>query len=307
MSLLVMDIGGTYMRLALSDDGYTFRKDPQKIATAPFPALDDALTYYVQQENIAAESVTRILIARSDRNNWGITPAQIARALPKAHLTLINDFEANAAGLIRVDNDALLHIGGRKMAPDITFPRAVIGVGTGLGLAYITKEQHVQRSHGGHMRPACVTSGHIALFEELQAFKHTPSIPIYEDALSGRGLLHIYRILCARTHCDCAYADTHALLAAGHSDPLVQNALAIFHELFGIFAHQVVAFGYSYGGLYLTGGIIDRLFAHNLFDHQTFFHHFTQQTVPIVLEDVRSTPVFWVKDEFISLKGLLAY
>lgn len=307
MSILVMDIGGTYMRLAVSDDGQTFYKDPQKIATAPFPAIDDALNYYVQQENIAPESVTRILIARSDRNNWAITPAQIARALPKAQLRLINDFEANAAGLVSVDNDTLLHIGGQKTAPDMSFPRTVIGVGTGLGLAYLTKEQHVQRTHGGHMRPACITPDHITLFAELQAFKQTPSIPIYEDALSGSGLLHMYQVLCARLHCDCAYSDTHALLTAGHSDPIVQNTLAIFHELFGIFAHQVTAFGFSYGGLYLTGGIIDRLFAHNLFDRETFFRHLYQHTVPIVLNDVRSTPVFWVKDEFISLKGLLAY
>ena len=44
---------------------------------------------------------------------------------------------------------------------------------------------------------------------------------------------------------------------------------------------------------------------HDLFDKPTFFENLYQNNVASVLNDVTSTPVFWVKDEFISLKGLL--
>lgn len=305
MTILVVDIGGTYMRLALSDDAQNFINDPQKIKTDIFADVTDALLHFVGQNNYSPNQITHILIAKSGRNSWNISKDHIISLFPNSKFSLINDFAANALGLVNSNLGDLLHLGGQKTMPDTDYPMAVIGSGTGLGLAYINTTGHIQRTHGGHILPAFTSLEQFELFSELQKLKTANTIPIYEDALSGNGILNIYKILSARHHLDCEYTDTHHLLAIGRNNPLVQQSLKFYHEILGLFAHQVLAFGYSYGALYLTGGITDRIMSHDLFDKETFFENLYQNNVPVVLNDVKSTPVFWVKDEFISLKGLL--
>ncbi len=308
MAKLLADIGGTYMRLALSEDGKSFVRDPQKIKTENFRSSEEALLSFVQTEHYNPSDIDMIAIAQSGQNKWLIDATSVSHIFPKAQLELVNDFEANAMGLVSPTPDELMHLAGAKTLPDATRPRAVIGSGTGLGLAYIAPNGpngYVQATHGGHMLPALVGQEQIDLFVDLQYFKTDKTIPIYEDALSGNGLMNIYKILSGRRHLDCEYHDTHHMLAEGRNNPLVQMALKYYHEILGQFAHQAVAFGAAYGGLFLTGGITDRLMGHNLFDTTAFLAGFYQNTVPVVLNDIKSTPVFWVKDEFISLKGLL--
>lgn len=305
MTILVADIGGTYMRLALSDTGHSFTRDPQKIKTDNFLQAEDALLNFVHQENRKLESITQILVAKSTRNNWNVCPDNILSYFKNSKFQLMNDFSANALGVIDVRMIDLYYLGGYKPVPDITLARAVIGSGTGVGLAYIGMNQFVYGTHGGHMRPAFITQEQTELFKELQQYKKDDTIPIYEDALSGNGILNIYKILSGKNHLECEYRDTNHLLAEGRNNPLVQETLRYYHEILGIFAHQVLAFGASYGGLYLTGGIIDRLIGHDLFNKEIFFNNLYQKNVPIVLNDVYATPVFWIKDEFISLRGLL--
>lgn len=306
MAKLVVDIGGTFIRLAISEDDKNFIRDPQKIKSEKFANLEDALLNFVQGEQKPTEHITHIRIAKSGRSNWIVDKKAIAKNFPNAEIMVVNDFEANALGLVTTTEDELLHLGGTHTTIDTTQPRAVIGSGTGLGLAYITSKGDVQKSHGGHMLPALVGREQIELFAELQKFKTDQTCPIYEDALAGNGIINIYKILNGRNHLDCEYRDTHHLLAEGRNNPLVQQALKYYHEILGQFAHQVVAFGAAYGGLFLTGGITDRLIGHNAFDTETFINGLYQKNVPIVRHEVMATPIFWVKDEFISLKGLLA-
>lgn len=305
MTKCVVDIGGTYIRLALSHDGRTFDHDPQKIKVDQFSSVEEALIYFMRQEQCDPLSVTDILIAKSGRNNWLVEQESIRGTFAVSKIIKVNDFAANAMGLINIDQNELVHLGGTKIVPDDAFPTAVIGSGTGLGLAYISSSKHVQRTHGGHMLPALVSPEQRTLFKELQTFKNDGTAPIYEDVLSGNGILNVYKILCSRPHLDCEYTDTNHLIDQGRNDPLVRQALKYYHEILGLFAHQVLAFGYSYGALYLTGGVTDRLIGNDMFDKDIFFKSLYQNNVPVVLHDVKATPVFWVKDEFISLKGLL--
>lgn len=305
MTKCVVDIGGTYIRLALSVDGEKFSGDPQKIKADRFTSIEDALIYYTRQEQCDPLSITDILIAKSGRNHWIVEQESIRRTFPVSKIVKVNDFAANALGLLHVETHDLVHIGGSKTMVDNSYPMAVVGSGTGLGLAYISPTKTVQRTHGGHMLPALASQEQYELFMALQKFKADGTAPIYEDALSGEGILNIYKILCERHHLDSEYSDTHHLIDMGRNNPLVQQALKYYHEILGLFVHQVLAYGYSYGALFLTGGITDRLVGYDLFDKETFFHGLYQNNVPVVLRDVKSTPIFWVKDEFISLRGLL--
>jgi glucokinase len=305
MTILVVDIGGTYIRLSLSSDGQTFIRDPNKIKTDKFSSFENAIESYLHQINIKPDSIQKILVARSGRNNWNIDESRLKAIFVNSHFTLVNDFAANAMGLIKAQQDDLLYLAGHKKSPDTLLPRAVIGSGTGLGLAYISRTGEVQRTHGGHMRPPYGTPEHHQIFEDLQNLKASKTDLIVEDALSGTGIYNIYKILSHRHHLECEYIDANHLIAEGRNNPIVIETLRLYHEILGLFAHHVLAYGYSYGGLFLTGGITDRLMGQNLFDTTTFLKFLYRPNVPVVLHDVQSTPIFWVKDEFISLKGLL--
>lgn len=307
MTILLCDTGGTHIRFALSDDGKAM-SEPQKFKLDEFLNLESVATHFLYANGKQPADITSFKLSFGGQNPWDLSEETVRTFLPNAHYTRVNDFEANAWGIAFSDEDHFLLLNTPEGTCNKGASKIVLGSGTGLGLAYILtgkKETHVQRTHGGHFFPAMATEEHRRIFEEIQKFKKTPSVIIYEDILSGPGIYNLYSLLAESTHTHVAYRDTNDLIERGRNDPLVEQALRIYHEVLGIFIHQVVACGFSYGGVYLTGGIIDRLVGHNLFDMQTVDKFFKQDNVEGVIDDMRATPIYWVKDEFIALKGLL--
>lgn len=307
MTILLCDVGGTHIRFASAEpDGAMCV--PEKFRVDLHSSLEDAIRKYLSANSLAADAVTHLYLAFSNRNDWSTEKAMLQTVLPKAEITQVNDFEANAAGIAVSGAGDFLELSQGQGEAVAFASKVVLGVGTGLGLAYLIPEGDrsiVQRTHGGHMRPATATPEQQKIFEELAVAKKDGTIPIFEDVLSGRGVFDLYRLVCHRNHLNAEYHDVSHLLLAGKDDPIVKQALEFWHEILGVFAHQAVAFGYSYGGIYLTGGMIDRLIAADMFDLPTFLKHFRQKNVPVVVRDVMATPVYWVRDEFVSLRGLL--
>lgn len=305
MTILLCDVGGTHIRFALSVHPGKLGP-PEKLRVDLHDSLQDAITTYLLAQAIKVDAIDAFYLAFSNRNSWDTTEVVLRTVLPRARLVQVNDFEANALGLIDADSNDLVSLWkGEGRSPDRS-ARAVLGVGTGLGLAYIQKGS-VHRTHGGHMLPAYGLPEHGDVFSELSRQRQDGTVPIYEDVLSGRGLFALYRLLCHQAHLNPEYHDVRDLLISGKDDPVMRQTLTLFHEILGVFTHQAVAFGYAYGGVYLTGGIIDRLMTSGLFQTDPFLAQFHQKTVEIVRKDVLSAPVWWVRDEFISLRGLLRY
>lgn len=302
MSILLCDVGGTHIRFALAEDNPLY---PHKARVDQYKDLQAAILSFLNSRSVSPEKVTAFYLAFSNRNEWNTNPDDLRGVLSKAVIHQINDFEANAHGVVRsVPSDfQRLNVPSEKSIKNSS--KAVIGVGTGLGLAYICSgagRQFIQRTHGGHMLPA-YSPVHHELYEFVS--KDKKNILIYEDLLNGSGLYDIYRFLSEKNHLFTEYQDAAILMRDGKNNPVFQESLIIFSELLGLFAHQAIAFGYAYSGIYLTGGVIDRLMTSNLFKIDPFLRYFRQKNVPIVVEDVNSVPVYWIKDEFISLKGLM--
>lgn len=308
MTILVCDAGGTHIRYALSEDG-RFISEPQKFKIAEFSNFESIVSHFLSGAQTPAEKITSFRLSYGDQNPWKITEEECSRFLPAADFLKVNDFEANAWGIATASEGEFLLLNKPYGVCSGGASKCVIGSGTGLGLAYISDRKgvpQIQRTHGGHMLPVTVTDDHRELFDKIQKLKQIPSVAIYEDILSGPGIFNIYKLLAGRTHTHAdEYRDTNDMIDRGRNDPLAEQALRFYHEILGVFAHQAVAFGFSYQGLYLTGGITDRLVINNLFDFDTFEKFFIQDNIEIVKKDVGATPVFWVKNEFIALKGLL--
>lgn len=307
MSVLLCDAGGTHIRFARARAG-ELMGDPQKYKIDLYPDFTAVAAHFLAGQAEPPESITEVRLAYGGLFTWPITPETIAPLLPAARLIKINDFEANAYGIAYAAPDALLPLYTPSSPRPDGSARLVIGVGTGLGLAQIIDTPtgpHIQKNHGGHMLPALPMPHQRDLFDALQPLKARPSVMIYEDLLSGPGLYKAYGLMASRAQTDREYHDTNDMIARGRHDPLVQETVRVFHEVLGLFAHQAVAFTNAYGGLYLTGGVIDRLVGAALFDMDTFLRSFDQSSVPLVKNDVAATPLYWVKDEFIALSGLL--
>lgn len=309
MTILLCDVGGTHIRFASSELSGAMTQ-PEKLRVDTHSSLEDAISRYLLAQSLPANDVTHLYLAFSNRNNWSTEEAILKTVLPKAVIVQVNDFEANALGILVSDQtDMHTLIEGQGKTPPRS-SKVVLGVGTGLGIAYLLnngKQSFVQRTHGGHMLAATPRPELFELFQSLAATKSDGTISIYEDVLSGKGLFALYTYVCHRNQLNPEYHDAADLLLTGKDDPVVQQTLALFFEMLGVFTHQAAAFGHSYGGVYLTGGVIDRLLGAGLFNSDAFLKGFYQKNVPIVVSDVMATPVYWVKDEFVSLRGLLKY
>jgi glucokinase len=307
---VLADIGGTYARFAVEKAGEI--TSVRKYKAADFASLEAALEKYVSEESLKSKGSLQIATAAYpdekniwrfvNRNKWTIDAASLKKT--GWHLDLIlNDFEAATWGLKGLQEQTIL----KKGKPDPAFPRCLIGPGTGLGLGYLLPVKgghHVQRTHGGHMLAAGLNDQHWQIIQTVQRLKAEETIPVFENFVSGPGLYNIYAALCFIGSKKPQAQTLEELLA--HLDAAeIKNAIRLFHEFFGLAAQTAVVCGHAYGGLYLTGGVLDLLEERKLFDLELFEKFFVLQGVDSVHRALHDTPIVRVTHPCLALSGLL--
>ncbi len=274
---IVSDIGGTYARFAQNINEVP--KRVRKYKTSDFLTVYAALNQYCNDENIDAQhGDISIAAAGSERNNiWTITNNPdwpIDRLQFKLNgwrvQIMMNDFEAGTYALpvLCADDLKTLRAGIKKPEKSL----CLLGPGTGLGLGYFHPPNIVQKTHGGHMPITCITDEQWDVVKSFQKQKASPVV--FEDIVSGQ-------------------------------NDFVKINPQLFHEFLGLFAAQSVIHGDSYGGLYLTGGIIEALVKEDRFDFDTFEQYFCFDGVISVKEDLQKTPIHIITDPNPALKGLI--
>ena len=267
------DIGGTNARLAtfevveghlqcLSERGY-----PSKSA----PDLETLVRRFVDEVHPVATAAA-LGVAGPVRNGRSVTPnlpwvvdaASLAAILAVPRVTLLNDLEANAHGLLHLEPEdlAVLQVG----APDAAGNRAILSAGTGLGAAGLYwdgQRHHPFATEGGHSDFAPRNRLEAELMESISRVKGRVSV---ERLVSGGGLVTIYQFLRERSGTpepsalaarfakeDRAAVISTTALAAG--DPICGQALDLFVSLYGAEAGNMALALLSTGGMYLGGGI----------------------------------------------------
>ena len=282
---ILTDIGGTYVRFARDIEGEP--QNIQKYAAADFQGLSEALSRYCNEQGIEPCGELSIAGAGAPDNEnaslWRITNNK-AFDIDLSQLKeqgwnivqTLNDFEAATYALPILSNDDLktLHQ-GRSNNRDL----CLLGPGTGLGLGYLRNRKYVQKTHGGHMPIASLNDEHGKIIKELRE-NHNRAL-VFEDIVSGPGLQNL------RTKYD------------------EEKALRLFHEFLGIFAANAVITGNSYGGIYLTGGVIASLYEKGRFNFETFRNALCFDAVPCVKEDIENTSIHIVTDPYPAFKGLI--
>jgi glucokinase len=275
-TILAGDIGATKTALALFDviAGRPLRLAKQAtFVSRDYPSLEAILGKFTAARAVLARACFGVAgpvehgIAHLTNLPWVVDEQALAAALRTPSVSVINDLQAAAYGMLFVDPTqfAVLHAGpGAALHATL----AVIAPGTGLGEALLFwdgERYHAVASEGGHADFAPETDQEIELLRCLrQRFGHVS----YERILSGDGIANVYAFL--RKHDSepawlaerLAHGDRNAAIteiALAGQDRACVEAVDMFCAILGAEASNLALKGLATGGVIIGGGIAPKI------------------------------------------------
>jgi glucokinase len=263
--VLVGDIGGTNSRFGLVPSGETAVRDIEALKNDKFDSLESAIAHYVTPRGIdsleglsiaVAGPVTGDTIFLTNRD-WSFSRASLKTASRAETVVILNDFEALAMSLPHLGADELDQIGGET--PQRPGVKIVLGPGTGLGMATLTPLP------GGGWMALPGELGHIHLpvgnreeFELREAMSQPGVFFESEDAITGGGLLRIYRAI-AGTTAKLTTPEAVLTAALARSDADAVKTLDQFIIWLARLAGDAAMTMQAHGGVYLAGNIVNAI------------------------------------------------
>ena len=304
---LVGDIGGTNSRFGLVEPGTTRVVEVAVQKNDNFASLEDSIAAYVKAKGVSGLAGAAIAVAgpvegevvHLTNRNWSFTRESLRKAADARQFRLLNDFEALALALPHLDGEDVVQIGGEL--PQKPAVKIVLGPGTGLGMATLAP-----LPQGGWMAlPGEV--GHITLPVVTQAefdWRERMSKPGVlfesEDAITGGGLLRMYRAATANPTLDTPEAVLQAALAG--TDAAAVKTLDQFIVWLARVAGDAAMTMQARGGVYLAGGIAPSIV--EKLKSGPFRSIFEEKgRLAFVM---RPIPVYVIVDKFPAFKGCAA-
>ena len=198
-------------------------------------------------------------------NTGLVVKCDAGRAVLGCDILLVNDFFALAHGVPFFQR--LDRLGGE--APSQT-TKALLGPGTGLGMATLVRSQlpaavfggdplwQVVPSEGGHADLAPGSHLEAELWGVLM--EHHQHV-CWETVLSGSGLQNLYAAMCALWGMRPGEMSPADITAQGQemADPVCHQTLETFCALLGAAAGNLAVTVAATGGVYIGGGIVNRM------------------------------------------------
>jgi glucokinase len=283
---LLGDIGGTNARWAWQAAPGEPLQHYREYPCAQFESVQAVIERYLSDLRLPLPSQAAFGIAtpvtgdvvQMTNHTWTFSVQELKHALHLNRCLVLNDFAAIAAALpalapsdVRrvgggdVVASAMMAVNGAPMAVNGA-PMAVLGPGTGLGVASLVFAQNgrpvVLDGEGGHVSLAAINARESAVLDWLQKrFGHASA----ERAVSGPGLVSLYRAICAidgKPALDLkpAQVSAHALPDDGTDrHDACKEALHLFGAFLGSVAGDLALTVGARGGVYIGGGIVPRL------------------------------------------------
>lgn len=304
--ILVADIGGTNARFAC------FNRNSQQLLSRHNEAVADHADIYgaidsARQSLTEFDAAQTVCIAiagpvrddwvQASNSGWAFSRKELQARYGWSTLMVINDFLAAAYGTFLLKPGDYRMIGGSTAPTWQDWPVAVIGPGTGLGVAALIPDNNADwrgiATEGGHARLAPGDQEELALLEVL----HKQMGPVQrEDVLSGRGLCNLHR----------AWTSLHGKPNSTITDPATITAAALrdgrsveaqvlntFCGILGTVAADVTLELAAWGGVYLAGGILPRIvdffaaspFRERFESHPQFAEHLRPVATAVIVQD----------------------
>jgi glucokinase len=278
--LLVGDIGGTKTDLAVVSTGGGPR---HRLAQRRYPSREhDGLApiarAFLAETGLRVEAacfdVAGPVVAGSAKLTnlpWHLVESDLADALGVHHVELVNDLVATAAAVPLLNEDELDVV--QEGEPLSGGAIAVLAPGTGLGEAFLTFDgagYRPQASEGGHSAFSPGSEIELDLLRHLwRRFEHVSA----ERVASGIGIPNIYNFLRERGEVaespalaaglegvdDRTRPIIDAALDPNGPDALAAATLDLFLRILGTEAANLALKVLATGGIYLAGGIAQRL------------------------------------------------
>lgn len=265
--VLVGDIGGTNARFALilSADGDGINLAP--IRTADFANIDVAIRDAILPLCPSAPKTAILAIAGPINGDeieltncpWVVRPKVMMPMLGLSQIVVINDFEAQALAVASLGPEHLTQIGGGAVEPDAA--RVVLGPGTGLGVAGLINISGIWYpvpGEGGHIDMGPRDARDYRVFPHIEELGGRVS---GEQILCGRGLVNLYRAVCAADGITPALSQPQDVTAAAFSgnNGQASETLDLFAAYLGRIAGDLALIFMARGGVYLSGGIAQKI------------------------------------------------
>jgi glucokinase len=273
---LVADIGGTNARFGLVRGQNAPVDNIVAVKCADFKTPEDAAASYLDtiatregvrpQPKVAAYAAAAAIhgdTVRLTNSNWTISRPATMSALGATLVLLLNDFEALALALPHLSDDDAKALG--PGIPDRNRPMAVIGPGTGLGVALCVPAGKGRgwvaiAGEGGHATLAPADDFEDDVLRHVRReFDHISG----ERLLSGIGLPVLHKAVAAvrgePQETLTAEEISRRAFAPGGGHAGCLATLDTFCAMFGTFAGNLALTGGAGGGLFVAGGIAQKL------------------------------------------------
>ena len=265
--VLIGDIGGTNARFAIvPEDGGATIEFPI-VQTKDFETIDAAIAATVLANSpVRPRSAILAIAGPVDGDEikltncpWVVRPRAMIERLGFADVVVLNDFEAQALAVVALGDAHLEKLGGGEIEKDAA--KLVLGPGTGLGVAGLIHS-------AGRWIPVPGEGGHMDIgprsARDFQVFPHIERLEgriSGEQILCGRGLVNLYQAV-AKADGIVPVLEQPAeitMAALANSDRVAVETLNLFTVYLGRTAGDLALVFKSKGGVYLTGGIAQKI------------------------------------------------
>lgn len=307
---LIADVGGTNIRLALVENSTVEYIQLRTYLCAQYPTITHVIQHYLQDVGIQIQSACIAIACPTDgdqidmtNNSWSFSKRELQQELALNELYVINDYTAISMSLPFISSEKLIQVGAGKIVKGA--PKAVLGPGTGLGVAHLIQVEenwHSLPGEGGHVDFAPVDELDSAIWHFLKKrYEHVS----YEQLLSGLGIVQIYEALCELIegeHPQLSAAEISRKGVAGECS-LCSKTMAQFCKILGSHAGNLALNMATFGGVYVAGGIVPRFT--DFVVNSGFRERFEDKGR--FADYVRQIPTFLITEEQPGLIGAAAY
>ncbi len=276
---LIADIGGTNARFALcSAEGEIV--SPLTLECKKYPSLEAAAKAYLTWVKYRGPAIKEaafavacpVLTDRVSLTNydWSFSIGELQDQLRLDHLTVVNDFVAQALAVPLLKDHQKIKIGQGEAAEG--FPIVVVGPGTGLGVSILVPQPDGRwtalASEGGHATmPAPYPEEERVIAALRQEYGHVSA----ERVVSGMGLTNLYKtLLTLHGQEGKSLLPEEISYRALKGDALCKEAVQMMFGLLGTLAGNLALTAGALGGVYIAGGIIPREGLLEMFKESSF-------------------------------------
>lgn len=267
---LLMDIGGTNIRMGLSEltDKLQMPTQIQTMSVRDFANLTPAIESYLSDKPSIQVNQLSISIAspvfdntiKLTNHNWIIDVKELAENFKLKRVKVINDFTALALSIPFLSSSDLRKVGDGEAQIDASI--ALIGPGTGLGVSGLHKicgDWSPIEGEGGHITVGARDSRELLLFDVIRSkYGHVSG----ERLLSGSGIEDVYQTLCLLDG-KTPESDLKAPDISGYwktqSCEISIETMELFCSWLGVVAGNLALTLGAQGGVYIGGGIVPKL------------------------------------------------